>query len=44
MEKFEQDGDRKRAIKDIQSLMESLKLTAKQAMDVRYLFLNSRNT
>ncbi len=33
MEKFEQDGDRKRAIKDIQSLMETLKLTAKQAMD-----------
>ena len=33
MELFKKDGDRERAIKDIKSLMETLKLTAKQAMD-----------
>ena len=33
MELFKKNGDRERAIKDIKSLMETLKLTAKQAMD-----------
>lgn len=33
MEMFERDGDRKRALKDIRSLMETLELTARQAMD-----------
>lgn len=42
MRLFEKDGDRKRALKDIRSLMETLKLTAKQAMDALQIPLSEQ--
>ena len=36
------DGDRKRALKDIRSLMETLKLTAEQAMEALQIPLSEQ--